>query len=155
MVALVGYSGAGKSTIAQLIPRLYDPDHGAVLVDGLDVRDLTLASLRSQISLVLQETVLFSGTVAENIAYGVAGRHARGDRGGGPRWPTPTSSSRTLPEGYDTVLGERGSTLSGGQRQRIAIARAFIRRAPILILDEPTTGLDAESARPSWTRCAT
>jgi ABC-type multidrug transport system fused ATPase/permease subunit len=146
VVALVGHSGAGKSTIAQLVPRLYDPDAGAVLVDDVDVRRLTLASLRSQVSLVLQETLLLSGTVAENIAYGIDNA-------------TPESIERAarlanahdfisaLPMGYDTELGERGATLSGGQRQRLAIARAFIRETPILILDEPTTGLDTDSAR--------
>ena len=146
VVALVGFSGAGKSTIAQLVPRLYDPDSGAVLVDGMDVRGLTLASLRSQVSLVLQETVLLSGTVAENIGYGIADATPE-DIEAAARMANAHDFIMAMPDGYDTVLGERGSTLSGGQRQRLAIARAFIRRAPILILDEPTTGLDAESAQ--------
>jgi ABC-type multidrug transport system fused ATPase/permease subunit len=146
VVALVGFSGAGKSTIAQLVPRLYDPDSGAVLVDGMDVRGLTLSSLRSQVSLVLQETVLLSGTVAENIGYGIADA-TREDIEAAARMANAHDFIMAMPDGYDTVLGERGSTLSGGQRQRLAIARAFIRRAPILILDEPTTGLDAESAQ--------
>jgi ABC-type multidrug transport system fused ATPase/permease subunit len=146
VVALVGFSGAGKSTIAQLVPRLYDPDSGAVLVDGLDVRTLTLASLRRQVSLVLQETVLLSGTVAENIGYGVDEASQQGIEGAA-RMANAHDFIMELPDGYETALGERGSTLSGGQRQRIAIARAFMRGAPILILDEPTTGLDAESAQ--------
>jgi ABC-type multidrug transport system fused ATPase/permease subunit len=145
VVALVGHSGAGKSTIAQLVPRLYEPHAGAVLLDGYDIRQFTLESLRKQISMVLQETVLFRGTVAENIAYGretatlddviVAAKQANAH-----------DFIMAMPNGYDTSLGERAATLSGGQRQRLAIARGFIRDAPILILDEPTTGLDAESA---------
>jgi ABC-type multidrug transport system fused ATPase/permease subunit len=145
VVALVGFSGAGKSTAAQLVPRLYDPDDGAVLVDGHDIRDLTLSSLRRQVSLVLQDTVLLSGSVAENIGYGIADA-TLDDIQGAARLANAHGFIGALPQGYATMLGERGSTLSGGQRQRIAIARAFIRRAPILILDEPTTGLDAESA---------
>ena len=134
VVALVGFSGAGKSTIAQLVPRLYDPDEGTVLVDGLDLRSLTLASLRRQISLVLQETVLLSGSVAENIGYGVE-NPTQEQIEAAARMANAHDFIMDLPEGYET-LGERGSTLSGGQRQRLAIARAFIRRAPILILDE-------------------
>jgi ABC-type multidrug transport system fused ATPase/permease subunit len=146
IVALVGRSGAGKSTIAQLVPRLYDPDLGAVCIDGNDVRRYTLESLRSQVSLVLQDTVLLSGTVAENIGYGIDGptleqiEHAA-------RCANAHDFITSMSAGYDTEVGERGATLSGGQRQRIAIARAFIRQAPILVLDEPTTGLDAESTR--------
>lgn len=146
VVGLIGFSGAGKSTIAQLVPRLYDPDQGEVLVDGLPVRSLTLASLRSQISVVLQETVLLSGTVAENIGYGIADA-TQDDIEAAARMANAHDFIVALPDGYRTQLGERAATLSGGQRQRIAIARAFIRRAPILILDEPTTGLDHESAR--------
>ena len=146
VVSLVGYSGAGKSTIAQLVPRLYDADHGEVLVDGLRVQDVTLASLRSQISLVLQDTVLLSGSVSENIGYGIPDA-TPSDIERAARLANAHEFIMALPDGYETHLGERGSTLSGGQRQRLAIARAFIRRAPILILDEPTTGLDAESAR--------
>ncbi|MEY2477761.1 MAG: hypothetical protein QOG87_3076 [Actinomycetota bacterium] len=142
VVALVGHSGAGKSTIAQLIPRLYDPDYGSVCIDGVNIREYTLDSLRAQIGVVLQETVLFSGTVADNIAYGredatmdeIVEAAVRANADG---------FIHELPEGYDTMLGERAANLSGGQRQRIAIARAFIRDAPLLILDEPTTGLDA------------
>ena len=145
VVALVGPSGAGKSTIAQLVPRLYDPQAGEVRIDGHDVRDFTLDSLRRQISLELQETMLFRGSVAHNIGYG---------RDGATREEIVAAAVRAnahefiarMPDGYDTELSERATNLSGGQRQRIAIARALVRDAPILILDEPTTGLDAESA---------
>ncbi len=144
VVALVGRSGAGKTTIAQLVPRLYDPTKGQVSVDGHDLRSLTLESLRAQISMVLQETVLFRATVAENIAYG---------RVDATREQIVAAAVRAnahefivqMPDGYDTELSELASNLSGGQRQRIAIARAFIRDTPLLILDEPTTGLDVES----------
>jgi ABC-type multidrug transport system fused ATPase/permease subunit len=145
VVGLVGPTGAGKSTVAQLLPRLYDPQKGQVLIDGHDIRRFTLRSLRSQIGIVLQETILFSGTVADNIRYG------RPDAD----FPEIVEAAKKanahdfimdLPQGYETELGERGATLSGGQRQRIAIARALIRNTPILILDEPTTGLDARSA---------
>ena len=144
VVAVVGHTGAGKSTIVQLIPRLYDPNSGEILMDGHDIREFTLESLRSQISMVLQESILFTGSIVENIAYG------RPDATG----PEILEASKNanadefiakMPDGYYTLLGERGSNLSGGQRQRIAIARAFIRDTPILILDEPSTGLDAES----------
>jgi ABC-type multidrug transport system fused ATPase/permease subunit len=146
VVSLVGFSGAGKSTIAQLVPRLYDPDQGAVLVDGVDLRQFTLSSLRSQVSLVLQDTVLLSGSVAENIGYGVD--DATPERiEAAARLANAHSFIAAMPDGYDTQLGERGAMLSGGQRQRIAIARAFIRETPILILDEPTTGLDLESTQ--------
>ena len=145
VVALVGPSGAGKSTIAQLVPRLYDPQAGEVRIDGHDIRDFTLDSLRRQISLELQETILFRGSVAHNIGYG---------RDGATREEIVAAAVRAnahefiarMPDGYDTELSERATNLSGGQRQRIAIARALVRDAPILILDEPTTGLDAESA---------
>jgi ABC-type multidrug transport system fused ATPase/permease subunit len=146
VVALVGHSGAGKSTIAQLVPRLYDPHAGAVLLDGYDIRQFTIASLRAQISMVLQETVLFSGTVAENIAYGREGATFE-DVVVAAKQANAHDFIMAMPDGYDSSLGERAATLSGGQRQRLAIARGFIRDAPILILDEPTTGLDAESAR--------
>ncbi|MGH8892494.1 MAG: ABC transporter transmembrane domain-containing protein [Actinomycetes bacterium] len=144
-VALVGHSGGGKSTIAQLIPRLYDPHVGSVRLDGYDIREFTLDSLRGQISMVLQETVLFSGSVAENIAYGREGA-TFDDVVLAAKRANAHDFVTALPQGYDTVLGERAATLSGGQRQRLAIARAFVRDAPILVLDEPTTGLDAESS---------
>jgi len=144
-VALVGRSGAGKSTIAQLLPRLYDPHAGAVLVDGHDIRQFTYDSVRSQMSMVLQETILLRGTVGENIAYGREGASAE-DVVAAAKLASAHDFVMDMPDGYDSVLGERAATLSGGQRQRLAIARAFIRDAPILILDEPTTGLDAESS---------
>ncbi|WP_369135937.1 ABC transporter transmembrane domain-containing protein [Modestobacter sp. I12A-02662] len=144
-VALVGRSGAGKSTIAQLLPRLYDPHAGAVLVDGHDIREFTYDSLRAQMSMVLQETILLRGTVAENIAYGREGA-TQEEVVSAAKLASAHDFIMDMEDGYETVLGERAATLSGGQRQRLAIARAFIRDTPILILDEPTTGLDAESS---------
>ena len=145
VVALSGPSGAGKSTIAQLIPRLYDPDEGSVLVDGCDVRDFTLESLRCQISMVLQDTVLLSGSVADNIAYGRPDATQDEIVAAAVR-ANAAEFIEQLPGGYYCDLSERGANLSGGQRQRIAIARAMIRATPIMILDEPTTGLDIESS---------
>jgi ABC-type multidrug transport system fused ATPase/permease subunit len=144
VVALVGPSGAGKSTIAQLIPRLYDPQAGSVKVDGRDIREFTLSSLRAQISMVLQDTILFTGTVRYNIAYG------RPEASPEEVIAAAKESNAhefivKMPDGYDTELSERAANLSGGQRQRLAIARALVRDTPILMLDEPTTGLDAES----------
>jgi ABC-type multidrug transport system fused ATPase/permease subunit len=144
VVALVGSTGAGKTTLAGLIPRFNDPNAGSVLIDGEDVRRYTLVSLRSQIALVLQETVLFHGSVRDNIAYGrpEATQHAIV---AAARAANAHEFIEELPAGYDTWIGERGVMLSGGQRQRLAIARAIIRDAPIVLLDEPTTGLDASS----------
>jgi ABC-type multidrug transport system fused ATPase/permease subunit len=145
-VAIVGATGAGKSTLVSLIPRLYDPAAGAVSIDGADIRGYTVQSLRDQISLVLQDSLLFSGTIRENIAFG---RPAASDDeiGRAARTANAEEFILQLPDGYETVVAERGSTLSGGQKQRIAIARAILRDAPILILDEPTSGLDAASER--------
>lgn len=140
-VAVVGPSGSGKSTLMSLLLRLYDPTAGRVLIDGRDIRDYTLNSLRPQISVVLQESLLFAATIRENIAYGIAGVSDR-EIEAAAKLANAHEFITALPQGYDTVVGERGATLSGGQRQRIAIARATIRRTPILILDEPTTGLD-------------
>ena len=144
-VALVGVSGAGKTTITSLLARLYDPQGGRVLVDGEDVKEYTLKSLRDQITFVPQEPMLFRATVAENIAYGKPGA-AIGEIEEAARLAGAADFIREMPEGYETVLSERGESLSGGQRQRISIARAMLRDTPILILDEPQTGLDAEAA---------
>lgn len=145
-VALVGPSGIGKSTIASLLLRLYDPSLGRVTIDERDIREYTLASLRSQISVVLQDTLLFAASARDNIAYGAPGATDE-EVEEAARLANAHEFILALPQGYATVLGERGATLSGGQRQRIAIARAAIRDAPILILDEPTTGLDEENER--------
>jgi len=142
VAAIVGPSGVGKSTIASLVPRFFDPISGAVKIDGADVRTLTLKSLRDQISFVLQDSLLFSGTVWENIAYGKPTASPE-DTIRAAQLANAHEFILNLPQGYATLVGERGSTLSGGQRRRIAIARAIVRDTPILILDEPTTGLDA------------
>jgi ATP-binding cassette subfamily B protein len=143
-VAIVGTSGGGKSTLVSLLMRLYDPTSGVVKIDGRDLRDYTLDSLRSQISVVLQDSLLFAATIRENIAYGMSNVTEQ-DIIAAAKLANAHDFITALPQGYDTVVGERGATLSGGQRQRIAIARAAIRQAPILILDEPTTGLDKEN----------
>jgi subfamily B ATP-binding cassette protein MsbA len=145
-VALVGPSGSGKSTILNLIPRFYDVDGGRVLVDGADVREVTLASLRSAIALVSQEVSLFDDTVRANIAYGRFGAE-EADIVAAAKAAAAHDFIMALPEGYDTRVGEHGLKLSGGQRQRLAIARAMLKNAPILLLDEATSALDTESER--------
>ena len=146
MVAIVGRSGAGKTTLVNLLPRFYDVTSGAITIDGQDLRDVTLTSLRAQIGMVTQETVLFDDTIAANIAYGTPGA----------AMPAIEAAARAAnahdfivaqPHGYDTTIGERGQRLSGGQRQRLAIARALLKNSPLLILDEATSALDSESER--------
>jgi ATP-binding cassette, subfamily B, bacterial len=144
--ALVGPTGAGKTTLVSLIPRFYDPVSGVVLLDGTDVRRWTQKSLRQNISFVLQETILFHGPIWTNISYGKPNA-SRAEIYRAAELANASEFIERLPEGYDTVVGERGVTLSGGQRQRIAIARAVIRNSPIMILDEPSTGLDTASER--------
>ncbi len=143
-LALVGPSGAGKSSVAKLLLRFYDPTAGAVRIDGRDLRELSLHSLRENIAVVLQETMLLDGTVRENIAYGRT-EATEEEIVRAARAADAHDFILELPDGYDTIVGQRGRRLSGGQRQRIAIARAMVRDAPILILDEPTTGLDVEA----------
>jgi ATP-binding cassette, subfamily B, bacterial MsbA len=147
VVALVGPSGAGKSTLVDLIPRFYEPSAGRVLVDGIDARDIRLLSLRALTGIVNQDTVLFNDTVRNNIAYGVEGRYREEQIVAAARAANAHEFISALPQGYDTVLGERGTRLSGGQRQRIAIARALLTDPPVLILDEATSALDTESER--------
>ena len=144
-VALFGVSGAGKTTVTNLLARLYDPQGGRVLVDGEDVRNFTLKSLRDSVTFVPQEPMLFRATVAENISYGKPGA-VMTEIEEAAQLAGADGFIRALPEGYETVLSERGESLSGGQRQRISIARAMLRDTPILILDEPQSGLDAEAA---------
>jgi subfamily B ATP-binding cassette protein MsbA len=146
LVGIVGATGGGKSTVVGLIPRFYDPGAGRVLIDGVDLRDYKLQGLRSKIGFVLQDTVLFRGTVCDNIAYG---RPEAGEDEivAAAKLANADEFIVRMPKGYDSLVGERGLTLSGGQRQRIGIARAIIRNAPILILDEPTAALDTESEK--------
>ncbi len=146
-VALVGRSGSGKTSIAALIPRFYQPTGGQILLDGIDLRDLSLGELRSSISLVTQDIVLFNDSVAANIAYGAMRAAGRDDITAAAEAAHAMEFIRELPEGLDTLIGENGSRLSGGQRQRLAIARALLRNAPVLILDEATSALDTESER--------
>lgn len=143
-VALIGPSGAGKTTVVKLLPRFYDVTGGAIYLDGVDIRTVTLKSLREQIAIVPQEPILFSGTIAENLRYGRPGADEE-ELKAAARSAFAASFIERLPEGYETQIGERGVRLSGGQKQRLAIARAFVKDAPIVILDEPTSALDAES----------
>jgi subfamily B ATP-binding cassette protein MsbA len=158
-VAVVGASGVGKSTLVNLLPRFFDPTEGRILLDGVDLREVTLASLRAQIGMVTQDTILFDDTIANNIAYGLSATGGAAGASGqsGPGDPDRIREAarlanaeefiRDLPDGYATRIGEKGVRLSGGQKQRVAIARAILKDPPILILDEATSALDAEAER--------
>jgi ATP-binding cassette, subfamily B, bacterial MsbA len=147
VIALVGASGAGKTTLVDLIPRFYEPTAGRILLDGVDTREIVLPSLRSLIAIVSQDTVLFNDTVRNNLAYGAAGKYSQSEIEAAARAANAHAFISELPNGYDTILGERGMRLSGGQRQRLSIARALLVDPPILILDEATSALDTESER--------
>src|SRR6185503_7974557 len=147
IIALVGPSGAGKSTLVDLIPRFYEPTAGRILLDGVDTREIALPALRSLIGIVSQDTVLFNDTVRKNLAYGAAGTYTDAQIEAAARAANAHRFIAELPNGYDTLLGERGTRLSGGQRQRLSIARALLVDPPILILDEATSALDTESER--------
>lgn len=147
MVALVGSTGAGKTTIAALLARFYDVTGGSVMIDGIDIRDMTLESLRRQISIVLQDVFLFNGTITENIAYGRSDVVSEAEIIEAAKVAAVHDFIDSLPDKYNTIVGERGTRLSGGQKQRIAIARAVLRKSPILILDEATSSVDNETER--------
>jgi subfamily B ATP-binding cassette protein MsbA len=146
-VALVGTSGGGKTTLAGLLPRFHTPTRGCIRIDGIDIQDLTLASLRAQIAIVSQETLLFNDTVAANIAYGLKNTASEADIVAAAEAAHAMDFIREMPQGLATPIGENGARLSGGQRQRISIARALLKDAPILLLDEATSALDTESER--------
>jgi ABC-type multidrug transport system fused ATPase/permease subunit len=146
VVGIVGPTGSGKSTLLSLLPRFYDPTLGRILIDGIDIADQKVAALRSQIGFVLQDTVLFPGTIRDNIAYGRPGA-TEAEIVAAARIANADEFIARMPHGYDSLVGEQGNTLSGGQRQRIAIARAVVRNSPILVLDEPTAALDPQSER--------
>src|SRR5262249_54049980 len=143
-VAIVGPTGAGKSTLVNLLPRFFDPVAGSVRIDGHDLRKVRLERLRSQIAFVFQEPFLFPMSIAENIAFGRPSATWK-EIEAAARCANAHDFIERLPEGYDSVIGERGATLSGGERQRLGIARALLKNAPLLILDEPTSALDAET----------
>jgi ATP-binding cassette subfamily B protein len=145
-VAFVGPSGAGKTTISALLPRFYEVDGGRITIDDIDIRKMTLASLRREIGIVQQDVFLFTGTIRENIAYGRL-RASEAEIMAAARRARLEEMIAAMPDGLDTVIGERGVKLSGGQKQRLAIARMFLKNPPILILDEATSSLDAESER--------
>jgi subfamily B ATP-binding cassette protein MsbA len=147
MVALVGASGSGKTTLANLVPRFYHPQGGRILLDGIDIEDIRLESLRANVALVSQDVVLFNDTVAANIAYGAMGATSPAAIEAAARAAHADEFIRAMPQGYETLVGENGVKLSGGQRQRLAIARALLKNAPVLILDEATSALDTESER--------
>ena len=144
MIAFVGATGVGKTTVISLLERFYDPDSGRILLDGTDIRSCSLASLRNNLSIVLQDVFLFNGTVFENIAFGAENPDAEAVYEAA-RIAHADTFIRALPQGYQTRIGERGLRLSGGQKQRLAIARAIVRHAPILILDEATSAVDNET----------
>ncbi|MDH3615727.1 MAG: lipid A export permease/ATP-binding protein MsbA [Gammaproteobacteria bacterium] len=146
-LAVVGHSGSGKSTLASLLPRFYELDSGDIRIDGVSIQDLTLASLRANISLVTQDVVLFNDTIANNLAYGQLRSHSREDVLRAAEAAHVLEFANELPDGLETMVGDRGVLLSGGQRQRIAIGRALLKNAPILILDEATSALDTQSER--------
>src|SRR5213078_212168 len=143
-LAIVGPTGAGKTTLISLLIRFYEPDAGRILIDGVDVRKLKLSSLRDQISVVLQEPLLFTGTIADNIRYGRLDASPE-ELVAAARAANAHEFISQLPKGYDTELGERGADLSGGERQRVCLARAFLKDAPILVLDEPTSSIDSKT----------
>jgi len=145
-VALVGPSGSGKSTLVHLLPRFFDPKEGVVTVNDIDIRDMTLKSIRNKIGIVSQETILFNGTIRENIAYGKLDASYE-EIVNAANAANAHTFINELAEGYDTHIGERGTKLSGGQRQRVSIARAILKNPPILVLDEATSHLDTESER--------